>query len=136
MPSSSEKQAKFMAAACHNKDFAKKAHINQSVACDFNKADAKKGKYMENQDQIDAISVDIPLFIRLLEFAREDASNDLDLHFLAEKAVEMVKERGVLDMNSYDELINGLMTKPKDNTIKEGIINYIKQHAKPRNKRP
>ena len=38
--SSSEKQARFMAAAAHNPDFAKKAGIDSSVAKEFNQADA------------------------------------------------------------------------------------------------
>jgi hypothetical protein len=37
--SKSEKQARFMAAASHNPEFAKKAGIDQSVAKEFNKAD-------------------------------------------------------------------------------------------------
>lgn len=37
--STSEKQARFMAAAAHNADFAKKADIDQDVAKEFNKAD-------------------------------------------------------------------------------------------------
>jgi hypothetical protein len=28
----------------------------------------------------DTITVDVPLFIRLLEYAREDAKTDMDLH--------------------------------------------------------
>lgn len=43
MPSKSDKQAKFMAAAAHNAAFAKKAGIKQKVAKEFNKADAGKG---------------------------------------------------------------------------------------------
>lgn len=42
MPSTSKKQAKFMAAAAHNPEFAKKAGIPVSVAKEFNTAD--KGK--------------------------------------------------------------------------------------------
>lgn len=42
MPSTSKKQAKFMAAAAHNPEFAKKAGISQDVAKEFNQAD--KGK--------------------------------------------------------------------------------------------
>ncbi len=42
MPSKSPKQARFMAAAAHNPAFAKKAGISQSVAKEFNQADAKK----------------------------------------------------------------------------------------------
>jgi len=39
MPSTSKKQAKFMAAAAHNPEFAKKAGISMDVAKEFNKAD-------------------------------------------------------------------------------------------------
>lgn len=42
MPSKSDKQRKFMAAAAHNKQFAKEAGISQKVAKEFNKADAGK----------------------------------------------------------------------------------------------
>ncbi len=42
MPSKSKKQRKFMQAAAHNKDFAKKAGVPQSVAKEFNEADKKK----------------------------------------------------------------------------------------------
>ena len=44
MPSSSKQQAKFMAAACNNPDFAKKRKMSKKVACDFHKADKKTGK--------------------------------------------------------------------------------------------
>jgi len=39
MPSKTKKQAKFMAAAAHDKAFAKKAGISQGVAKEFNQAD-------------------------------------------------------------------------------------------------
>jgi hypothetical protein len=42
MPSTSDKQRRFMAAAAHDPAFAKQAGIPQSVAKDFNQAD--KGK--------------------------------------------------------------------------------------------
>ena len=45
MPSKSAKQRRFMAAAAHNKKFAKRAGISQKVAKEFNRADQrKKGK--------------------------------------------------------------------------------------------
>jgi hypothetical protein len=43
MPSRTKKQAKTMAAAAHDKQFAKKVGIPQSVARDFNQADKKTG---------------------------------------------------------------------------------------------
>jgi len=43
MPSKTPKQARTMAAAAHNPQFAKKVGIPQKVAKEFNRADAKKG---------------------------------------------------------------------------------------------
>lgn len=42
MPSKSKAQERFMQAAAHNPEFAKKAGIPQSVAKEFNSADKKK----------------------------------------------------------------------------------------------
>lgn len=47
MPSKSEKQARMMAAAAHDKDFAKKVGVPQDVAKDFNAAD-EKGKLLSD----------------------------------------------------------------------------------------
>jgi hypothetical protein len=49
VPSSSSKQAKFMAAVAHNADFAKKAGVPQSVGKEFNKAD-KGHKFKQGGD--------------------------------------------------------------------------------------
>lgn len=43
MPSKSPAQARLMAAAAHDKKFAKKAGVPSGVAKEFNKADQKKG---------------------------------------------------------------------------------------------
>jgi hypothetical protein len=43
MPSKSASQARLMAAAAHDPDFAKKAGVPVEVAKEFNKADAKSG---------------------------------------------------------------------------------------------
>lgn len=44
MPSVSDKQRRFMQAAAHSPEFAKKAGISQSVAKEFNDADQAKKK--------------------------------------------------------------------------------------------
>ncbi len=44
MPSSSEKQERFMRAVAHSKEFAKKVGVPQSVGKDFNEADKSKAK--------------------------------------------------------------------------------------------
>jgi hypothetical protein len=43
MPSETPKQARFMAMLAHNPDKAKAAGVPQSVAKDYNQADAKTG---------------------------------------------------------------------------------------------
>ncbi len=49
MPSTSNKQAKFMAAVAHNPAFAKKAGVPQSVGKEFNQAD-KSRKFLKGDD--------------------------------------------------------------------------------------
>jgi len=55
----------------------------------------------------DKVTVDIPLFIRLLEYAREDAKTDMDLHNVAEKAISLSETGRTLTMNDYDALVAG-----------------------------
>jgi len=61
----------------------------------------------EEEDPTDIIAMDVPLFIRMLEYAREDAQSDMDLHDVAERAIEAVKLRGLLSMEDYNDLIGG-----------------------------
>jgi len=60
---------------------------------------------LEENNPEDVIRVDVPLFIRLLEFAREDAQADVDLHFLADNAIRLSAEGEVLNMDHYNDLI-------------------------------
>lgn len=43
--------------------------------------------------------------IRLLEYAREDASNDVDLHEVVERMTELCAEGKVLEMKDYKEIV-------------------------------
>jgi hypothetical protein len=53
----------------------------------------------------DTITVDVPLFIRLLEYAREDAKTDMDLHRIAENAIGLSSFAGTLGMVDYNSII-------------------------------
>jgi hypothetical protein len=53
----------------------------------------------------DKITVDVPLFIRLLEYAREDAKTDMDLHNVAENIVALSETGKTLTMAQYDEIV-------------------------------
>lgn len=54
----------------------------------------------------DVIALDVPLFLRLLEWAREDATEDVDLHVVAENAVNLMKNNTeFLSMEEYNDII-------------------------------
>jgi hypothetical protein len=53
----------------------------------------------------DTIIVDVPLFIRLLEYAREDAKTDMDLHNVAENIIDLSEEGEVLTMDDYNSIV-------------------------------
>jgi hypothetical protein len=59
----------------------------------------------EEEDPTDIIAMDVPLFIRMLEWAREDAETDIELHDAAERAIEAVKLRGLLSMEDYTDIV-------------------------------
>ena len=64
----------------------------------------------EEEDPTDLIAMDVPLFIRMLEWAREDAETDMELHDAAERAIEAVKLIGLLSMEDYIDIVGA----PKD----------------------
>jgi hypothetical protein len=53
----------------------------------------------------DKITLDVPLFIRLLEYAREDAKTDMDLHNVAENAIALSENGATLTMANYNDIV-------------------------------
>jgi hypothetical protein len=53
----------------------------------------------------DTITVDVPLFIRLLEYAREDAQSDMDLHDVTEKIISLSASGKTLTMDDYKLIV-------------------------------
>jgi hypothetical protein len=53
----------------------------------------------------DIITVDVPLFIRLLEYAREDAQTDMDLHDVTENIISLSASGKILSMDDYSTII-------------------------------
>lgn len=58
----------------------------------------------EETDKEDTVTLDIPLMIRMLEYAREDAKTDMDLHNVVTKLIQ-IRNNGVLTMKDYDFLV-------------------------------
>ena len=53
---------------------------------------------------MDTIKITAPLFIRLMEYAREDAKTDMDLHFVAEYASKHGEDKA-LTMKDYKSIL-------------------------------
>jgi hypothetical protein len=84
----------------------------------------------KKEDKVDTITMDVPLFIRMLEYSREDAAEDMDLHDVTEKAISLGKERGILQMDDYDEII-GTTKEIKEVNLKQSKLSPVEyQQAK------
>jgi hypothetical protein len=64
----------------------------------------EKKPVKEAVDAKDTVTMDIPLLIRVLEYAREDAKTDMDLHKVVENLINMRKD--TLTMNDYDSIVS------------------------------
>lgn len=62
---------------------------------------------------MDIIKLDVPLFIRLLELAREEIKDDADIHDLAQAVIERSKA-GVVNMADYDDLVKFMRQQGDD----------------------
>ncbi len=77
--------------------------------------EAEVKKLEKPADAIDTVTVDVPLLLRLLEYAKEDAKTDMDLHNVTEKLVSLSKENEILSMDHYDAVVQSAdSTEPKE----------------------
>lgn len=70
-------------------------------------------KMLEDDNPEDTIKLDVPLLIRLLEYAREDAKTDMDLHNVAEMLINLSQEGDVLSMDQYDQIVGDQKLLPE-----------------------
>jgi hypothetical protein len=82
------------------------------------------------EDPTDIIAMDVPLFLRMLEWAKEDAAEDIDLHEVTERAIEAVKLRGLLSMDDYNDLIGEPIEE------ETGYSKYLATPENPQGKTP
>jgi hypothetical protein len=76
-------------------------------------------KQMNEDGAPNTVSLDVPLMIRLFEYAREDAKTDMDLHFVAEKMIELSQKGRTLSMDDYNEIV-GQTTEAIDPPSSQG----------------
>ena len=75
---------------------------------------------------MDIIRLDVPLFIRLMELAREDVKQDADLHDIAEIVTKM-SARGPLTMADYEKITNFMQAQGKPAEQEGGVQDDIRR---------
>lgn len=91
--------------------------------------------YLESRSNpTDIIKMDVPLFLRMLEYAHEDAKSDMDLHDVAEKAITLSTSGKVLTMADYSSIVGTELDEKKLTTAekrkKEDIVKSMKKSFK------
>ena len=84
-------------------------------------------------DTVDTVSLDVPLLLRVLEFARESVQDDMGLHDVAERMIAMSKE-GPLTMDDYDNIVGDVeaLPAPVDEVSNKTLSSYTDKAAKER----
>jgi hypothetical protein len=59
----------------------------------------------EQSNPVDTVTMDVPLLLRIMEYAREDAKTDMDLHHVAEQMIRLNQEQDHLSMDDYEAII-------------------------------
>jgi hypothetical protein len=72
------------------------------------------------------IRVDVPLMIRLLEYARESAYSDSELHEMVERMSELCEYNAVLEMDDFDDIVI-----PEEPVMPEGTIVTMSSSTNP-----
>lgn len=65
---------------------------------------------------MDIIKVDVPLFLRLMELAREDIKNDMDLHDVTEIVTKLSQNR-IATMKDYDTIVEFMKRQGQEDEL-------------------
>ena len=84
----------------------------------------------KEEDVVDTITMDVPLFLRILEYSREDAKKDVDLHDVTDKAISLGKERGILSMEDYEEIVGDTEKVEEAELSEANVPSNIRDFAK------
>lgn len=79
----------------------------------------------------DKVTMDIPLFLRMMEYAKEDAKTDMDLHNVTERAIELMQQHDYLCMDNYNDLVGGEATGGEQPTNEAANENSLKDFLPP-----
>ena len=86
----------------------------------------------EEVAKTDTLTIDIPMFIRLMEYAREDAKTDMDLHNVTTNLLK-IKDK-IISMADYDQVVPSTNADTADEGFKDRVMKKIVQPIKDYNK--
>jgi hypothetical protein len=86
----------------------------------------------EEVAKTDTLTIDIPMFIRLMEYAREDAKTDVDLHNVTTNLLK-IKDK-TISMADYDQVVASSDVETADENFKDRVMKKIAQPVKDYNK--
>jgi hypothetical protein len=81
----------------------------------------------EETNPVDTVEMDVPLLIRALEYAREDAKDDMDLHRVVERMIKAAQAGETLNMDDYNMIFGDQQENPKE-------VDEAKRKKKPKSK--
>jgi hypothetical protein len=87
------------------KGFAQDPHGNKTPAKEYVAGPSGTSTLKE---EAGSINLNLPLFIRLLEWAREECKSDVEIHQVAEKLAAI---KGEASMDNYDSLFENIHLK-------------------------
>lgn len=73
----------------------------------------------------DKVTMDVPLLLRIMEYSKEDAQTDMDLHHVVEKLVSLSVSGQSLNMDNYNDIIGSV---PEGDAPAEKLIKDIEYH--------
>ena len=75
-------------------------------------------EYLNEENAVDKVTMDVPLLIRIMEYSKEDAKSDMDLHKVAENLVEYSKSGKTLTMACYNHVVGiNEAKRPEDDSV-------------------
>ena len=75
-----------------------------------------KQDFNEAANPADKVTMDVPLLIRIMEYAREDAQTDMDLHDVTERLIKLSDTGNTLSMEDYDSIV-GMQAEQQVNEL-------------------
>jgi hypothetical protein len=92
--------------------------VGHAVGSSLEDSDEDPTDDASSGDEVDTVSMDVPLLLRVLEFAREEVENDMVLHDVVERLIAMSKD-GPLSMDDYESIVGDVEALPAPEEFEE-----------------